>query len=73
MEYLQESGIATRPGTHAVHTLKYYSGKYKLKPEDFPNAYIADRCSIAFPLFPDMKQEEIEYIFSKISNYKISK
>lgn len=73
MEYLQKNGISTRPGTHAVHALKYYSNKYKIKPEDFPNSYIADKASIAFPLYPELTHKELNYIFKKISSYKIIK
>lgn len=69
MEYLQQNGISTRPGTHAVHMLKYYAGKYSIKPEDFPNAAIADKCSIAFPLFQSMTDEEFEYIIKTIKSF----
>lgn len=70
MDFLNENGISTRPGTHAVHMLSYYSNKYELKKEDFKNSFIADNCSIAFPLFPDMNEEEFNYIIEKISVYK---
>jgi perosamine synthetase len=71
MDYLFERGISTRPGTHAVHNLKYYKKKYNIKPENFLNSYIADKCSIAFPIFPSLKDEELDYIISCIKNYKI--
>jgi perosamine synthetase len=71
MEYLLRNGIYTRPGTHSVHTLKYYSRKYNIKPEDFPNSLIADKCSIAFPLFPELKNDELKYIKEKITKYRI--
>ncbi len=71
MEYLYDNGISTRPGTHAVHILEYYRNKYSIKPEEYPNSYIADRCSITFPLYPSMKEEEFEYIKEKITKYKI--
>ncbi len=45
MEVLQQQGISTRPGTHAVHMLGAYVKKYNFKPEDFPGAYAADRFS----------------------------
>ncbi|MGE5363051.1 MAG: DegT/DnrJ/EryC1/StrS family aminotransferase [Bacteroidota bacterium] len=70
MDYLQKLGVSTRPGTHAVHMLKYYADKYCIIPEDFPNAYTADQCSIAFPLFPAMSESEFEYVISSITNYK---
>lgn len=71
MDYLQQNGIATRPGTHAVHMLEYYAKKYKIKPKDYPNAWFANHCSIAFPLFTSLNDEEFEYITDKIKNYDI--
>lgn len=65
MTVLEERGIATRQGTHAVHTLGYYR-KYGLGPEDFPMAYIADRLSIALPLYPTMSAEEYAYTITHI-------
>jgi len=70
MEYLNSFGISTRPGTHAVHMLEYYKKKYDIKPEHYKNAYIADQCSISFPLFPSLKNDEFNYIIDKISKYK---
>ncbi|MBK8451030.1 MAG: DegT/DnrJ/EryC1/StrS family aminotransferase [Saprospiraceae bacterium] len=66
MEYLQEQGIATRPGTHAVHMLDYYRRTYNIKSEDYPIAKIADQQSMSIPLHNLMKQEDFEYIANKI-------
>jgi hypothetical protein len=41
MALLEEKGIATRQGTHAPVIQGYYAEKYGLRPEQFPNAYIA--------------------------------
>lgn len=71
MTSLLERGISTRPATHAVHMLEYYKNKYSLKPEDFPNAFIADQCSISFPLFDGLKEEEQEYIIEEIKKSSI--
>ena len=71
MEYLHKDGISTRPGTHAVHMLDYYKNKYDIKSEDYINAYIADQCSISFPLYPTLSVEELDYIFDSISKYKL--
>ncbi len=71
MEYLQQNGISTRVGTHAVHTLDYYEKKYNHNPEDYVNSWIADRCTIAFPLFTSLTDEEFNYITKNISKYKI--
>jgi perosamine synthetase len=62
MESLQQAGISTRPATHAVHMLSYYRNKYGISPEDFPNAYIANDCSISLPLFHGMTDVEQEYV-----------
>jgi perosamine synthetase len=58
MDQLQQLGISTRPATHAVHMLSYYRQKYSLKPEDFPNAFAANDCSISLPLFNGMTESE---------------
>jgi dTDP-4-amino-4,6-dideoxygalactose transaminase len=71
MDYLLENGIMTRPGTHAIHTLNYYERTYKYKPTDFPKSLIADRCSIAFPLYPSLSDGEFDYIAEKIIKYKV--
>jgi dTDP-4-amino-4,6-dideoxygalactose transaminase len=71
MDYLQKNGISTRPGTHAIHMLQFYTEKYGFKNEDYPNSYISSECSIAFPLFPALSSEEFDYIAEKITNYKI--
>lgn len=66
MHRLEEAGISTRQGTHAVHTLGYYKNKYKIKDEDFINSYAADRLSIALPLYVGMKDEEVEYVTNEL-------
>ena len=55
---LEAQGIATRQGTHAVHALDCYRSRYGLRPEDFPNAWEADRRSLALPLYPQMTRDE---------------
>ena len=70
METLQEQGISTRPATHAVHMLSFYSKKYALKAEDFPNAYAANHCSISLPLFHGMTEDEQLYVINKIIGTK---
>ncbi|CAN5394087.1 DegT/DnrJ/EryC1/StrS family aminotransferase [soil metagenome] len=70
MDYLQKEGISTRPGTHAVHMLGYYKEKYGFAQTDFPNAYAADQCTITFPVYPSMSEEEFIYVKEAIINYK---
>jgi len=62
MERLQERGISTRPGTHAVHMLGYYQKTFGLRPEDFPNSRHADLHSMAIPLHNRMDQEDFQFV-----------
>jgi len=66
MDTLQQAGISTRPATHAVHMLKYYREKYQLKPEDFPNAWVANECSISLPFFHGMTEAEQDYVIKAV-------
>ena len=66
MEKLEERGIATRQGTHAVHTLGYYKDKNNFSDEDFLMSYAADRLSIALPLYAEMTDEEFDYVIQNI-------
>lgn len=70
MEKLQENGISTRPGTHAVHMLGYYSSKFKISPDDYPEAKTANDKSISLPIHNNMVKEDIEYIVHQIKNIK---
>lgn len=62
MARLEMKKIATRQGTHAPVILGYYTGRYGLRPEQFPNAYLADRLSLALPLYPQMTDAEQDYV-----------
>lgn len=66
MDKLQKLGISTRPATHAVHMLSFYQEKYKLSPQDFPNAHAANDCSISLPLFHGMTVEEQNYVIEQV-------
>ena len=66
MEILQEQGISTRPGTHAVHMLNYYKDKYRIKPADYPGAQAANDYSMAIPLHNRMTAEDYEYVVEVI-------
>jgi len=62
MEYLQNNGISTRPGTHAVHMLDVYAKMYDISPQDFPEAYKADQYSMSIPMHNKMVKEDFDYI-----------
>ena len=62
---LEERGVATRQGTHAVHTLGYYKNRFGYKAEDFPHAYACDRLSITLPLYVQMIDEDQQYVIDQ--------
>jgi len=66
MEILQAKGIATRPGTHAVHMLAYYRERFGLKPDDFPGARDCNDHSMAIPLHNRMSPEDYAYVVEAI-------
>jgi|TARA_B100001564_G_C20663759_1_gene682779 perosamine synthetase len=68
MELLQEKGISTRPGTHAIHMLGYYSRKNNFSPQDFPGAQIANDYSISIPLHNNMEKDDFKYIVNTLKS-----
>ncbi len=68
MDRLEQNGIATRQGTHALHTLGYYVKKYGFKHEDLPCAYACDRLSLAIPLFVEMSDEDQDYVIEHMAS-----
>lgn len=58
MAAMERDGISVRQGTHAVHTLGYYAAKYGIEPHDFPHSLLADRLSIALPLYAGMSPDD---------------
>ncbi|MDP1531980.1 MAG: DegT/DnrJ/EryC1/StrS family aminotransferase, partial [Rubrivivax sp.] len=62
MEILQQQGIATRPGTHAVHLLGCYRDRYGLKPDDLPGARDCDAHTMAIPLHNRMSADDYAYV-----------
>ena len=70
MELLQQKGISTRPGTHAVHMLGFYAKTFNIQPKDFPNAYAANEYSMSIPLHNKMVKEDFEYIVTVLKSIK---
>jgi dTDP-4-amino-4,6-dideoxygalactose transaminase len=68
MADLEAQGIAVRQGTHAPVILGYYVEKYGLRPEQFPNAYLADRLSLALPLYVQLTAENQARVVAAAKN-----
>ena len=69
MEKLQDIGISTRPGTHAVHMLSIYRDRFGLKPNDFPGARDCDANTMAIPLHNQMVKEDYEYVVNALKSF----
>jgi dTDP-4-amino-4,6-dideoxygalactose transaminase len=68
MEILQQKGIATRPGTHAVHMLNFYAKEFSIQPHDFPGAFACNEYSMSIPLHNKMVKEDYEYIVAALKS-----
>jgi perosamine synthetase len=66
MDALQARGIATRPGTHAMHRLSYYRERYGFAADDFPAATDCDANSLALPLHNRMSAEDYERVVAAL-------
>ena len=62
MEKLQEAGISTRPGTHAVTELGYYKDRLGLQTGQFAVASRLERQTLALPLHNRMSAEDYAYV-----------
>jgi dTDP-4-amino-4,6-dideoxygalactose transaminase len=68
MESLGKNGIATRPGTHAIHLLGYYVKQFGFKPTDFPNALNASETSISLPLHNKLSKSDQDHVINSLRN-----
>ncbi len=66
MARLQERGVSTRPGTHAVHMLGYYAHRFGLHPEDYPGARDCNDHTMAIPLHNRMARADFEYVVNTL-------
>jgi dTDP-4-amino-4,6-dideoxygalactose transaminase len=66
MQKLQEAGVSTRPGTHAVHMLGYYREKFGLRAQDYPGARDCNDQTMAIPLHNRMSAADYEYVVAAI-------
>lgn len=68
MDQLKNAGVATRPGTHAVHMLGLYRTRFGTKADDCPNARDADRYSMAIPLHNRMTADDYAHVVEAIQS-----
>jgi dTDP-4-amino-4,6-dideoxygalactose transaminase len=69
MQKLDEAGIMTRQGTHSAAHQTYYKKKYSIKEADCINSLISEKCTIALPLYPGLKEEDVSFVASNLSTF----
>jgi len=68
MARLQEVGVSTRPGTHALHLLGYYRDRFGFSANDYPGALDCDINTMAIPLHNRMTREDYEYVINALKS-----
>jgi len=66
IELMTEKGIGTSVHYKPLHRMTYYKERYQLRPEDFPNAERIWRGCVSLPIYPTLKNDELEYICESI-------
>ena len=62
MAALEDEGIATRPGTHAPVETGLYRERHGLREGQFPAAHLAERLTLALPLYPGMTDDDLDRV-----------
>jgi len=68
MAELHRHGVATRPGTHAVHALSYYQRRFGYAADDLPAARDCERNTMAIPLHNLMSEDDYHYVVDCIKD-----
>ncbi|WP_425446815.1 DegT/DnrJ/EryC1/StrS family aminotransferase [Dethiothermospora halolimnae] len=69
INYLIEKGIGCKPYFAPIHIQPHIANKLGYRENDFPNTLTVSKRTIALPLYNSLKEEEIDYIVSKIIKY----
>lgn len=66
IEKLKASGVGCSVHFIPVHKHTYYKNKYGYKNEDYPISNKVFGKSLSLPIYPDMSDEEIQYVINKV-------
>ena len=66
IEKLKALGIGCSVHFIPVHKHSYYKEKYGYKDENYPVANRVFEMSLSLPIYPDMSEEEIEYVIENL-------
>jgi len=66
LDLLQKKGVGVAVNYRSVHLLSYYRKKFGYKNRDFPVAEDIGKRTISLPLYPGLKDAEIEYVIKTV-------
>ncbi len=66
IEELKRRGIGTSVHFIPLYRFSYYKKHFDYKPENFPNSEWVFERVVSLPIFPGMKDKEIEYVIENI-------
>jgi dTDP-4-amino-4,6-dideoxygalactose transaminase len=72
LQTLGEFNIGVTVNYRSIHTLNFYSNKYRIDKSAFPVSLNWGEGTLCIPLFPGIKTEEQEYVIDVLVN-KIDK
>ena len=67
IDKISKAGVAVNVHFQPLPLLSLFKS-YGYKIEDYPNAYNNYKAEISLPIYPQLTQEELDYIVSTISN-----
>lgn len=69
IEKLRDDGIGTSVHFIPVHKHPFYRKKYGYRDEDFPIANKVFSMSLSLPIYPGLRNEEVDYIAERVLRY----
>ncbi len=66
IEKLNQKGIGVAVHYKPIHRLTYYINRYDFKQDNFPRADLLFDSIITLPIYPSLKDSEIDYIISEL-------
>ena len=71
IDELNKKGVGLAVHYKPIHQLSYYKKMYNLKYDNFPIANSLYDSIVSLPIYPSLKQEEIDYVISSIKEIYI--
>ena len=66
IQIMANKGIGTSVHYKPLHRMSYYQETYKLEPDDFPGTEKIWKGTVSLPIYPDLKDHELEFICKSI-------